>query len=315
MVSVVVPNYNHSRYLKQRLESILQQTYQDFELIILDDCSTDDSASVIESFRVHPKVSSIQFNAKNSGSVFNQWKRGIDLARGKYLWIAESDDFAERHFLERMVEVMEAEGNQKIVLVHSNAKLVDENGNWDGRTLKDIDDGEGNTKFNIPLLIRDGKDELEKSLSFCSSIINASGVLIRLDALKKIDLDYTAYKYSGDWAVYVRLATMGPIAFVNQNLNNFRFHLENTSKKARNDAGIFNEHRSIILFYLSWLKSNGRNSKSYETKVRFKILEVFNYLSFIKAAKFQWGFIKRAPVFWINVIKSQIGHSIKKKFR
>ena len=56
MVSVIVPNYNHASYLVERIESILNQTYQDFELILLDDCSTDDSREVLLKYKDNPKV-------------------------------------------------------------------------------------------------------------------------------------------------------------------------------------------------------------------------------------------------------------------
>lgn len=79
-VSVIVPNYNHSAFLKERIDTILQQTYQDFELIILDDCSTDNSVSIIESYRNNEHVTHIVLNEQNSGSTFLQWDKGVSLA-------------------------------------------------------------------------------------------------------------------------------------------------------------------------------------------------------------------------------------------
>src|SRR6266851_10178053 len=100
-VSIIVPNYNHARYLRRRIDSILSQTYQDFELILLDDSSTDNSREILDSYRDNPKVR-IEFNAKNSGSPFKQWNKGVGLAHGKYVWIAESDDYADEHLLEKL---------------------------------------------------------------------------------------------------------------------------------------------------------------------------------------------------------------------
>ena len=97
-VSVVVPNYNHGRFLPQRIDSILGQTFQDFELILLDDCSTDNSRMILSSYAGDPRVR-IEFNSANSGSPFKQWNKGVRLARGEYVWIAESDDYAEPRFL------------------------------------------------------------------------------------------------------------------------------------------------------------------------------------------------------------------------
>lgn len=76
-VSVIIPNYNHSSYLKERIDSILNQTFQNFEVIILDDCSTDNSKEIIELYRDHTKVSHIVYNEKNSGSTLDNGKREL----------------------------------------------------------------------------------------------------------------------------------------------------------------------------------------------------------------------------------------------
>src|SRR5438034_11203510 len=86
-VSVIIPNYNHARYLRKRIESVLTQTYQDFEVILLDDCSTDESRSIIGEYRIDPRVR-IELNEQNSGNTFKQWNKGVGLARGTYVWIA-----------------------------------------------------------------------------------------------------------------------------------------------------------------------------------------------------------------------------------
>src|ERR1700752_894581 len=100
-VSVVVPNYNHARFLQKRIESILRQSYQDFELILLDDCSTDDSQAILSQYAGDARVR-LEFNPVNSGSTFKQWNKGVGLARGKYVWIAESDDYAAKMLLGRI---------------------------------------------------------------------------------------------------------------------------------------------------------------------------------------------------------------------
>src|ERR1700752_3159230 len=75
-VSVIIPNYNHATFLIERIDSILCQTFQDFELIILDDCSNDNSRSIIEKYHGHEKISHIIYNPTNSGSPFMQWQKG-----------------------------------------------------------------------------------------------------------------------------------------------------------------------------------------------------------------------------------------------
>ena len=130
-VSVIVPNYNYGRFLPQRLESILSQTFQNMEIILLDDCSTDNSQAVLSQYATHPLVSRIVFNEKNSGSPFAQWRKGIDLAQGEYVWIAESDDYCEPTLLATLVRALDQYPTASIAF--AGAVLVDENGKPTGR--------------------------------------------------------------------------------------------------------------------------------------------------------------------------------------
>ena len=99
LVSVIVPNYNHEKYLPARLRSITEQTYQNVEIILLDDASTDGSRAILEKFSSEESRARFLPNSQNSGSTFKQWRKGLLHARGKYVWIAESDDAAEPHSL------------------------------------------------------------------------------------------------------------------------------------------------------------------------------------------------------------------------
>lgn len=137
-ISVIVPNYNHASYLKQRIGSILNQTYQDFELIILDDCSTDNSKEIIEQYRDYPKVKQIVYNTENSGSTFKQWNKGIELSRGEFVWIAESDDFAEPNLLEKLMTGIESDNNIAIAYCQSNRVNTNNiiTGTWQTQTDK-----------------------------------------------------------------------------------------------------------------------------------------------------------------------------------
>ena len=110
-VSVIVPNYNYANYIIERIDSILMQTYPIYELIILDDCSTDNSVQVINEKiekikKEYPEIK-VQFivNEQNSGGcVFKQWKKGFDAVNGDYVWIAEADDSAENNFVEELIK-------------------------------------------------------------------------------------------------------------------------------------------------------------------------------------------------------------------
>jgi glycosyltransferase involved in cell wall biosynthesis len=219
MVSIIVPSFNHGNYLHQRITSILNQSYQTFELIVLDDLSSDNSKEVIEHYRTNPKVSHIVYNTSNSGSPFAQWKRGIELAKGDYIWIAESDDFAETGFLDLIVPVLDR--NKKLGLVFCGSNWVDDQGKL----------GQDLSVYNKSFC-RNGNEEIKKSLIKFNSIQNVSAVLFRAEALKRIDWSFTRYKSCGDWILYVKLLLENDICFIADKLNNFRWYHTSVSSNA-----------------------------------------------------------------------------------
>ena len=105
-VSIIVPNYNHSRYLHRRLDCILNQTFTDFECILLDDASTDNSVEILEQYVNRDSRFKLFINQVNSGSTFAQWNYGVSLSKGKFIWIAESDDIADNTFLKKMTSFL-----------------------------------------------------------------------------------------------------------------------------------------------------------------------------------------------------------------
>src|SRR4028118_771471 len=106
-VNVIIPNYNHAAYLIKRIESVLNQSFQDFEIILMDDSSTDNSLTIINQYSNHPKISKVIVNQHNSGNTFKQWQKGIKETTGEYVWIAESDDFADEMLLETLVKELD----------------------------------------------------------------------------------------------------------------------------------------------------------------------------------------------------------------
>ena len=198
-VSVIVPNYCHAPYLEQRIESILQQTFQDFELILLDDCSTDGSREILERYRNHPKVSGIFYNERNSGSPFKQWKKGLSKATGDYVWIAESDDFSSPCFLERCIRILDTRPDCSIVFTSSY--IVDSH----SRTIRE----EAPVKYPKHKQIRFGsRFFLYRFLCPRNTIYNAGMALVRRSALPAGD-NYTQYRYCGDWLFWIQIVSGG----------------------------------------------------------------------------------------------------------
>ncbi len=122
-VSVIVPNYNYARFLDRRLQSILNQTYTDLEIIYHDDCSTDDSEAVFAKYRSHPQIRAYE-NETNSGNAYAPINKCVALARGNYIWVAQADDYIEPTFLEVLVPILEE--NPNVGIAYCQSLMVDD---------------------------------------------------------------------------------------------------------------------------------------------------------------------------------------------
>ncbi len=254
-VSVIVPNYNHARYLKARIDSILNQTFQDFELILLDDCSTDNSAELLQSYAGNPHVSHIVLNDRNTGSPFLQWQKGIGLAQGEYVWIAESDDTAQPDFLATTVAVLDR--HPQAALCYTGSRLIDEDGN---DLHHDINQW-GSRKLSLPEKhsVIDGRRFAAHNLYWRNYIANASAVLSRAGHLRRIDLhDCIRMRYSGDWLFWFRMTLTGDVAEVYTDLNNFRQHTQKVTVKAEQNGGGKKEDIDIVAQMEQQLPEIGR---------------------------------------------------------
>lgn len=218
LVSVIVPNYNHARYLKQRLDSVFGQTLQDFEVILLDDASTDHSVKVLERYRQDRRVQLI-LNRENTGNTFRQWDRGLALAKGKYLWIAESDDAAEPRLLETLVGHLER--NPRLAVAYCQAVVLD----GDGKKL-----GSNQAYFSAfgdrwkTSFTAAGREEGATYHFVRCTIPNASGTVFRAETARLVGPAYRGYRLCGDHLYWARLMQHGDVFFEAEHLNLFRWH-------------------------------------------------------------------------------------------
>lgn len=254
-VSIIIPNYNYARFLQQRIESVLAQTYTNYEIILLDDASTDNSVSILNHYSTNSHVTHLEINSVNTGSPFVQWQKGISLSRGKYIWIAESDDAAESSFLEKAVSVLNQYPQASFCFLGSHC--IDENGNqlstdFDRWTLKQL-------RRPHSIGIFDGEDYIKYNLYWRNYIYNASGVVFRKQCFEQIkDLSCFSMRYSGDWLFWVEMARQGMVIEVYEKLNKFRLHNVSTTKKAQKTGEGVREDICIVDRIENYLANIGR---------------------------------------------------------
>ncbi len=125
LVSIGLPVYNGARYIREAIDSILAQTFTDFELVISDNASTDETYRICEEYAARDKRIRLYRNERNLGATYN-YNRVFDLSRGKYFRHASHDDMLAPTNIERCVEVMERE--PEVVLCYPRMQRIDENG-------------------------------------------------------------------------------------------------------------------------------------------------------------------------------------------
>ena len=217
-VSVVITSYNHAPYLRQRLDSVFAQTFQDFEVLFLDDASTDDSRAIATEYARDGRMRCI-FNDRNSGGTFAQWNRGVAESRGEYVWLAESDDYAEPGLLAALVDRLDRHPN--CGLAYSQSTEVDSAGITGGpltymtqlhptRWLSDF--------------IASGPEEAATYLLLDNTIPNASAVVFRRQVYLDAGGANERMRLAGDWLMWAKILARSDVAYVAQPLNYFRMH-------------------------------------------------------------------------------------------
>jgi glycosyltransferase involved in cell wall biosynthesis len=228
-VSVIVPNYNHARYLRKRIESILAQTYQDFELVLLDDCSTDDSPYILASYENDPRIT-VVYSKENSGNPFKQWNKGVRMSRGRYLWVAESDDFAEPRFLERMVSLLQEQ--PEVTFAYCRAWRVGEDDQrWH---FADADFDRLDAEHWKRDFVADGAEECRRYFALCAPVLNASTVVFRKEAYQRAGMADERLRVAADYKMWATMAMAGKVAYIAEPLSYYRTHGENV--RTRTDA-------------------------------------------------------------------------------
>jgi glycosyltransferase involved in cell wall biosynthesis len=245
VVSVIIPNYNHARYLPQRIESVLNQTYQDIEVILMDDCSSDASRAIIERYAAQDARIRLVYNEQNSGSTFKQWNKGIALAAGSYVWLAESDDYAAPELLATLVACLDRD--PLIGLAYCNSFSVDEEGKPHALNLPSNEPLAPEPTWEPFLAQMDadlwkqnftasGLELVRRFMSYRNIIPNASAVLLRRTTLLLAGPADERFKILGDWLFWAKILSISNLSYVAQPLNYFRSHSNNVRNKTRENG-------------------------------------------------------------------------------
>ena len=290
LISVIIPNYNHSKFLEERLVSILNQTYQNYEIILLDDASNDGSLNILKKYEDHNKVSHLIINNENSGNPFKQWEKGIEIAKGDYIWVAESDDSCSPFFLETLTNSI----NPKTALAYCDSVIINSKG-------KKIEQEKWTDSFNNKKwhssYFNSGLDEIKQYLRYQNCIPNASAVIFSKSLVDKIQFPEAMF-YCGDWYIWIELCKLGDISFCSEALNYFRKHDATTReiksfskelKRFKEYTFVIKDNSSITERFVYRKKYNWLVDEWLKKSKKFEYIDVIKmsmptmlYLAFIK---------------------------------
>ena len=299
-ISIIIPNYNHSRFLDLRLESIFNQNFDNFEVIILDDASQDKSLEIINKYTGNEKISYVIVNDKNSGSTFKQWKKGFQLAKGKYIWIAESDDYCDSSFLSSTIEILE--NDHSVGLAYCQSNIVNENNEYLFNERAWFDKLDAHRWVNS--FKTNGLEHVFKHMTDYNTIPNASAVVFRRELIQLKDIP-TDFKYSGDWYFWITLLSRTNLFYIDKPLNFFRSSSQSTRSNQTLGKKIkIIEERIKIINKLNSLKFNNQLIEEKQNLMR-QYIDLVSWKDLIRSSFFLKEFFIKNPMSTISQLNKK----------
>jgi glycosyltransferase involved in cell wall biosynthesis len=238
-VSVVIPTYNGADYLGAAIDSVLRQTYEDFEIVVVDNASTDHTPALLNRYR--DRRFRHWRNESNIGMVGN-FNRGLDLARGEFVVFLGSDDVWGPQFLQNTVAHLDSHDDQ--VMVHTRAVWIDEM----GRDIGLMEDGWAERTPGPRALLHCFR------YGFCFS-----AVLMRTALVRQAGGLSPAWKEISDCWLFLRLCLLGDVGYLAQPLVRYRLHKRTLSSALYRNGQLFIDELRLARQALAWPDARDRD--------------------------------------------------------
>lgn len=261
LVSVIVTSYNHSQYLTRRMDSLLNQSYENIEVIAIDDCSTENNVEILRRYESHPKVRLV-VQEKNLGLV-QSMNKGIELSSGQYVLVAQCDDDCAPQMIQCLVAALQTQPSAGMAFCRS--QLID---GLDKNLGEDIVDMERTFQRRCADDTLLSSAEMSRFLLYACVIPNMSALLMRRDCLDEIGGITEEFAVCVDWDLFFRTAKKYDFAYVAKPLNRFRQHA-NSIRSTTKSRITYEEYLRLLLSQIRTLDLTLLERARFRTRVMY----------------------------------------------
>lgn len=243
LVSICIPAYNNEKVILRTLNALVKQTYKDIEIIVVDDCSSDNTSEVVKS--IGDKRIKLFHNENNLGMSGN-WNMCVSKANGEFVKLICADDILEPDSIEKEVKCITE--SQDVVMTINDSKMIN-----------DSDEEVGTFPRYHKKGIINGKKLAHKSLIVSNYFGMPSAVLMRKSIFDKVGGFDFAYHYILDFDLWVRIALEGDVYVMPEKLNHFRLRSDSNTGNVFTKDGkrYYNEHKYLVNKYKEQCGLNG----------------------------------------------------------
>jgi len=301
-VAVIVASYNHAEFLAQRMQSIIDQSHQDLEVLVIDDFSTDNSRDVLDQFKSDPRIQFV-YSDVNRGWVATS-NLGVELTSAEFVLFANCDDFCEPQLISSLLGSLEL--NPTAAMSFCQSDLVDQQ-----NLLIGTDRMHRSRKFKYLTkgdVLIDSGTATELLIDSCI-IPNLSAALFRRDALVEAGILSSQFRVVSDWDLFLKIAKSHDIAYVHSRLNSFRQH-KTTIRSSTKDRKLFYEYFELLLGQLQLPNRKRDLNRLVRTSI---ISKWISYIITSPVSACQnlpldaWFFLKRDPKVFLYLPLAVIG--------
>lgn len=243
-VSIVIPTYNGKKYVKETLDSCLNQSYNNIEIFVVDDCSADSTVEILKSYGNKIKLTE---NKTNQGIVKNINNMTLGLDSDYVIFLGHDDVLPQNH-----IEIMISEFDSDTVAVHCNSMIIDKTGN----EVK---------------IARDDNTQIQKSANCMfelsiNNFISSCGMLHRVDIFKKLNGWSEEYKQYGEWLYYINELKYGKIKYTTRTKALYRMHDTNITNTFKDK-----KVKPSISKYKQYCRSlaHAKNKNSFKENIKY----------------------------------------------